>query len=159
MNELEGMLSNVLNNPEEMRRLMDMASQIVGKAGSSEARDNEPPPSERKEPAQRGDEEKPADRAAKEAPSGLNEEEGPKYRAEEEGTKDRAPLPSDLSVAALKLLRGLESGPVNNEKLAVLTAMKPFLSLERKAKLERAIQVAGILRMGMGLFELNGGTK
>ena len=89
MSELEDRIGSILNSPEEMRRITELAQSLMG---------------------------------------GVPQE--PAAPAVDGGLSDK-----------LRGLMGTSHGE-NNDKLALLEAMKPFLGEKRRRKMSRALQIA-----------------
>ena len=134
MSELEEKLENILGNPQAMAQIMSLA-QSLG-AGSQNADQPQAPPEQappRDPPPQAP--EQPALPSA----GGL---------AEMLGGLD----PSMLSAAA-GLLGQFNSGK-DDRRVALLTALRPFVREDRYAKLDQAVQIAKLSRLIRGGLEL-----
>ncbi|MGI5984370.1 MAG: hypothetical protein GXY01_06735 [Clostridiales bacterium] len=128
MNEMEGMINKLLSNPDDMKKIMDMAGQIMGTdssapSGASESGEQQAEPSHDDIPS--------LDNML----SGLDS------------------IPGGLTSVVQKLMgspaaKTLMSGALNtkNDKQELLMALKPWLSEKRKHKLEKAIMFAKVMR-------------
>lgn len=131
MNELEGMINGLMSNPDEMKKIMEMANSIMSGAGNtpSEEPPSSPPTST---PAQMPD------------LSGLGNLLG-----------GLSSLPPGISAAAQKLIQN--PAKTSGDKSALFTSLTPFLSEKRRSKLERAVQLAKMMNIGLSIFGKNGG--
>lgn len=116
MSEFEDRLNSILNDPEQLGKIADMAKHLMGGG------DSEPAPP--------------------------------------------APAPSVPSLDGLdpgmlrnmtRLLSG--AGQKNDEKLALLEALKPFLAEKRRDKLDRAMKLARMEKMAELAFGALGGER
>ena len=148
MSDLEGMINGILSNPEEMKKIMDMAGKIMGSDGGGQGA-------------------VPAAALNTHTPSldsilsGLNREGA----ASTEGNLlGGGGLKSLLSGGGLQKLLGnstvqkLISSPVvqnlvsdavnpKNDKKELFDAMKPYLSEKRRAKMDKAMKIARLARI------------
>lgn len=153
MSELEEKLESVLGNPQAMAQIMALAQSLnlggpapeasgqggAGQAGPREPDQAQPPPGERPADAP------PSDPPAPSAPSGG----GLGGMLGALGSLD----PGTLSAAA-GLIGQFNSGQ-EDQRTALLAALRPFVREERYAKLDKAIQIAKLsrlIRSGLGLF-------
>jgi len=126
--EFEEKLNSILGNQEAMGQIMALARSLTGDGGGQEGTPPEEP--------QAAPEEHPSD--------------------EEQG--NQAPLPAmpDLSALlsqvdpsmiqmAMGMLRQYQSG--DDRTAALLAALRPFLKEDRRAKLDRALQIARVTRL------------
>lgn len=141
MDDLEGMINGILSNPEEMKKIMDMAGQIMGNSGANTSA------------------------ASGSDSSGMPSLEGILSGIGSGNLNGAANLSelASLASAAQKLLgngtvQKLLSSPIvqnianealhpNNDKKALFEALKPWLSEERRRKLDRAIVFARVMRV------------
>ena len=129
MGEFEDKLNSILSSPETMEQIMALAGSIAG--GNAEG-ETPPPEGESAGAAPSGPE-----------PSGL-------------GSLFSGLDPAMLG-KLLPLIQEYQSG--NDEKQALLNALKPFLKQESQAKVEKAIQItklSHVIRSSMQLFRGDG---
>lgn len=147
MSDLEGMINGILSNPEEMKKIMDMAGKIMGPDGGlgtvPAASANSPTPS--------------LDNIL----SGLNAEGLTSAAGNLLGGGGLQSLLGDGGLQKLlgsstvqrligsPLVQNLVSGAVNpkNDKKELFDAMKPYLSEKRRHKLDKAIVFAKVMRV------------
>ena len=151
MSDLEGMINGILSNPEEMKKIMDMAGKIMGEGGAS------PEVSEGS----------PAGGAASidDILSGLNP--GDLGALGNLGSLASAAQSLLGSGTVQKLLNSSfvqnltsEALRPNNDKKELFNALKPWLSEKRQAKLEKAIVFAKVMRVaGAATPFLRGGRE
>lgn len=129
MSDFEQQLNSILSSPETMEQIMALANSISsgGASPNAEAGSGESAPTE----------------ASPSSPSGADLSGllallgGP-----------NAPLGNlapSLVQSGLDLIQEYSHG--NEEQLALLAALRPFLQEERQAKLDRAVQLARIARV------------
>ena len=157
MSDLEGMINGILSNPDEMKKIMDMAGKIMGPQGGASAAQS--------------------DGGTSQAPTldsilgGINAPTGDIASAAEKlmgggglqsllgggglqkllGSPTIQRLMSSRAVRGIlssKAVQSLASGGLNtkNDKSELFNALKPYLSVERRNKLERAIVFAKAMR-------------
>ncbi len=133
MSEFEETLGSILGNPDAMAQIMSLAQNIGGAPAPAE--EDTPPPS---------------------VPAPV---------APESSTPDLSVLMGSLGNIDPQLIQtGLqlytEFSQGEDERVALLLALRPFLKEERRAKIDRAIQIARLtrlLRVGFQLFKGRGG--
>ncbi len=130
MNELEGMINGILSNPDEMKKIMDIASSVMG----GNAAESKPPVVE-EDTAQMPD--------MSGLLSGLSKLPG-----------GIASVAQKLFGGAMSG-SGLMGG--SGDKTALLEAMRPWLSEKRKGKLETAMRVAKVMKVAGAAFFKSGG--
>lgn len=146
MSELEEKLEGILGNPQAMAQIMSLAQSLNlgGPAPASAGQEAQTQPQEQAEPPQGG--QPPADPspAAASAPnSGLGGVLGAL------GSLDAGTLSAAAS------LIGQFNGGGDDQRTALLAALRPFVKEERYAKLDKAIQIAKLsrlIRSGLELF-------
>ena len=155
MGELEEKLENILGNPQAMAQIMSLA-QSLNLGGPAPAQEGQAQPTQPQaqggepggapppQPPQGGDAPPPAPPPAPAAPGGgLGGVLGAL------GSLDA----STLSAAAG--LIGQFNGGGDDQRAALLNALRPFVKQERYAKLDKAIQIAKLsrlIRSGLELF-------
>ncbi|MCD8086755.1 MAG: hypothetical protein LUF28_10685 [Clostridiales bacterium] len=132
MEDFEEKLNTILSSPETMGQIMALANSISGKPGG-ESPVREAPPQAQEAPAQ---------------PS----QAGPVGQA-----GDMLSLLQGLDPSMLTKLSALYQAYTHGEeeKTALLSAMRPFLRPERQEKVEKALQITRISRViqtAFGLF-------
>ncbi|MCD8161804.1 MAG: hypothetical protein LUE61_11810 [Clostridiales bacterium] len=132
MEDFEEKLNTILSSPETMGQIMALANSISGKPGGE--------PSAREEPPQ-----------AQETPARPSQA-GPVGQA-----GDMLSLLQGLDPSMLTKLSALYQAYTRgeDEKAALLSAMRPFLRPERQEKVEKALQITRISRViqtAFGLF-------
>ena len=124
MSDLEGMISGILSDPDQMKKIMDMAGQIMGSSGNDS---NTMPSSGAVEAAPSLDN----------ILSGLNDSRG--------GLSDT--LQSVLGgVNNQNSSAALNTNTSKDNKQALVDALKPWLSEKRIRKLDRAMIFAKMFR-------------
>lgn len=129
MSDLEGMLNGILSNPEEMKKIMDMAGKLMGTENGET-----PAPSES-------------------APNGT-----PSLESLLQGVDIAGLTSAAQTLLGNDTIRKLLSGPFvknligevthpNNDKRELFNALKPWLSEKRRVKLEKAIVFARAMRV------------
>ena len=138
MSQLEDMINGVLNDPEQMKKIMDIAGSIMGGNGESQTAGEAEHPVE--PPTDLG--------GIMKGLSGLSGLSG-------------IPGLSGLSGGLGNLAKGFLSGAGgrDEEKTALLEAMRPWLSEKRQGKLDRAMKLARVMRIAGAAFLKNGGLK
>ena len=141
MAEFEEKLNSILSDPAAMGQIAALAQALSDPKGPEPASDSPPPSGAGPGPADAGG--------------------GPQLSALlgalGGGLGDLDP---QLIQTALGLLAAYGAG--DDRRVALLTALKPFLKPERQAKLDRAIQIARltrVIRAGFQLFEKHGGEE
>ena len=130
MSEFEEKLNSILGNPEAMAQVMNLAQSLNLGGGGGEAEGAPPPPGQGAPPAGGG---------------GLGDLLGgldPKL------LERLLPLAGELA----------GGGSGNDERLALLYALRPFLKPERRDKVERAVKAARLIHVGKKLFRNLGDT-
>lgn len=122
MDNIEDMINGVLSNPEQMKKVMELAGTFLGGENSS--------PQENKETAEEVG--SPAGASLEGLMSGLSN------------------LPGGLASAAGKLLGGSKKS--SRDKTQLLEAMKPWLSEKRRGKLDMAMKAAKVMRAAGSVF-------
>ncbi len=162
MAELEDKLNAILSNPEAMGQIMSVAKALTGGDNAAppappqeEAVTYTPVPT-KPEPAQTGQgTTQPGLESLTALLSSLSGGQGAKPGG------NSGPL-GDLDPRLLRTAAALfsEYGAADDRKIALLTALKPFLKEERYAKMDRAIQIARlsrVIRVAFQLFKSEGG--
>lgn len=128
MSEFEDRINAILGNPDEMEKIMNMASQFMGGgAGKKEE------PEQGKRPA-------PDSGPDPGGPAGLGSLGG---------------FDAEMFSKIGRLMSKVQGG---NEKTELLRAMGPYLKQERREKMEKAIRFARIAKVaGAALREYGGG--
>lgn len=121
MSELEDRLNSILNDPAQMDKITNLAKTLMGGEGSQPQRGPES-----------GDQEDGLGGLAGLARSFMGDGDG--------GGLDPAAL-GKIS----RLIR--ESSGQDNEKKALLEAMKPYLSEKRRTKMDKALKIARLARI------------
>lgn len=128
MSELEEKLGAILSNQDAMGQIMALAKSL----GGGDAADAPPPAAPNAEPS--------ASSAPEPSVSSAPEPSG-SFAAGLGGLDPRL-----LSMAA-KLAGAYSSGGGDDRRVALLTALGPFVKEERRAKLGKAIQIARLTRV------------
>ncbi|MCD7920752.1 MAG: hypothetical protein LUG45_11930 [Clostridiales bacterium] len=131
MEDFEEKLNTILSSPETMGQIMALANSISGKP-------------ERGAPAQEGSAQ-PQETPAQPPQGGAAQQTG-----------DMLSLLQGLDPSMLAKLTALYREYVRgeDEKAALLTAMRPFLRPERQEKVEKALQITRISRVIQAAFGL-----
>ena len=149
MSELEEKLESVLGNPQAMAQIMSLA-QSLNLGGSGTSSGGEPQ-------AQEQPQEQPQDNAPPSGPSAA----APPTASTGSGDGGLGGLLGGLGSLDPKLLSAAASliGQYNSgnddQRVALLTALRPFVKEKRYAKLDKAIQIAKLsrlIRSGLELF-------
>lgn len=140
MNNIEEMISSVMNDPEQMKKVMDMAGSIMGSGalsglggGEGAAAPNSPPSAESAPPLGGG-----GGFDLGNILSGLGK------------------LPGGLAGAASSFLKNSTNS--SDDKTQLLEAMKPWLSEKRRSKLDGAMKIAKVMKNAGSAFFGGGGT-
>lgn len=149
MSELEEKLEGILGNPQAMAQIMSLA-QSLNLGGSGQSPDQGQPQQPQSE--SEGASAPPAAPAPPPspppaAPAGLGGGLGGMLGAL--GSLDAGTLS-----AAAQLMGQFNSGGGDDQRVALLTALRPFVKEERYAKLDKAIQVAKLSRLIRGGLDL-----
>ena len=142
MSELEEKLEYILGNPQAMAQIMSLAQSLNGNGSASAAGDGARPQEPTSEAASA-----PAPAAAMQSPASAGAMEGGI------GNLLGGLDPNMLSAAAGLL--GQFSGGDDDRRVALLTALRPFVREQRYARLDKAIQIARLsrlIRSGLDLF-------
>lgn len=145
MSELEEKLEGILGNPQAMSQIMSLAQSLnLGGSGQDPGQgqqaDQAPGPAA---PSQSED----APAPPSPAPAGLSGGLGGMLGAL--GNLDAGTLS-----AAAQLMGQFNSGGGDDQRVALLTALRPFVKEERYAKLDKAIQIAKLSRLIRGGLDL-----
>lgn len=143
MSELEEKLENILGNPQAMAQIMSLAQSLNG--GGS------PPPAGTGEPSSAQEQASPAPAPAPSPPPPASGGAGDGLGGLLGGLGSLDPK---LLSAAAGLLGQFNSGG-DDQRVALLTALRPFVKEQRYAKLDKAIQIAKLsrlIRSGLELF-------
>ena len=143
MSELEEKLENILGNPQAMAQIMSLAQSLNG--GGS------PPPAGTGEPSSAQEQASPAPAPAPSPPPPASGGAGDGLGGLLGGLGSLDPK---LLSAAAGLLGQFNSGG-DDQRVALLTALRPFVKEQRYAKLDKAIQIAKLsrlIRSGLDLF-------
>lgn len=137
MGQLEEMINGVLSDPEQMKKIMDIAGSIMGGVGEGQSADATAAPS---------------------APSSPSTPESmPDFSSIMKGLSGLSGISGGLGNLAKGFLGG--AGGRDEEKKALLEAMRPWLSEKRQGKLDRAMKLARVMRIAGVAFLKNGGLK
>ena len=147
MSELEEKLESVLGNPQAMAQIMSLAQSLnLGGSGTSSGGEPQAQPQEQ-----------PQDNAPPSGPSAA----APPTASTGSGDGGLGGLLGGLGSLDPKLLSAAASliGQYNSgnddQRVALLTALRPFVKEKRYAKLDKAIQIAKLsrlIRSGLELF-------
>ena len=142
MSELEEKLENILGNPQAMAQIMALA-QSLNQGGQAES-------------AGDGGQAQPSGPVGADAPSPTAAPPQPPAPAGAEGGLGSllGGLDPHMLSAAAGLL-GQFSGGDDDRRVALLTALRPFVKEQRYARLDKAIQIAKLsrlIRSGLDLF-------
>ncbi len=129
MSDLEGMINGILSNPDEMKKIMDMAGKIMGEGGIPSA-----------------------------APTGSPSPEVPPADNILSGVDIGKLASAAQTLLGSGTIKKLLSSPLaqniiaeamhpNNDKKELFDALKPWLSEKRRYKLEKAIVFARVMRV------------
>lgn len=148
MSELEEKLESVLGNPQAMAQIMALAQSLNGggsppAAGAGETSQPQEQPQEQAQAQAQSPAPPPAPPASGGSGDGLGSLLG-----------GLGSLDPKLLSAAAGLIGQFNSG-ADDQRVALLTALRPFVKEERYAKLDKAIQIAKLsrlIRSGLELF-------
>ena len=151
MSELEEKLENILGNPQAMAQIMALAQSLNQGGTASAAGEGTQAQTQPQEPAASGAQSPtltpPQPPASAGAEGGL-------------GSLLRGLDPNMLSAAAGLL--GQFNGGEDDRRVALLTALRPFVREQRYARLDKAIQIAKLsrlIRSGLDLFRAKKGGE
>ena len=150
MSELEEKLENILGNPQAMAQIMSLAqslNQSGSAAGAREAAQPQP--------------QSPADAGAQPPVQAAGSDQPPASAGASEGGLGSllGGLDPKMLSAAAGLLGQFNSGD-DDRRVALLTALRPFVKEQRYARLDKAIQIARLsrlIRSGLDLFRASKG--
>ena len=150
MSELEEKLENILGNPQAMAQIMSLA-QSLNQGGSASAGDGA-----QTQPQPTADDGASSPAAAAAAPA-----QPPAPSKSPEGGLGSllGGLDPNMLSAAAGLL-GQFNGGDDDRRVALLTALRPFVREQRYARLDKAIQIARLsrlIRSGLDLFRAQKG--
>ena len=154
MAEFEDKLNAILADPEAMGQIVSIAKALTGEASSSEAGTLPPEGTAPEAPAA--------------APAPAEEPEAPRTQPDwgavlgmlgslnSGGTGSPLSALGDLDPRLIQTAVALfsEYSATDDRKIALLTAMKPFLKPERYAKVDKAVQIARLSRVIRAAFQL-----
>ena len=149
MSELEEKLESILGNPQAMAQIMSLAQSLNGSGSTASGGDGAQ--AQPQEPTSDG-ESSPAPAAATQSPASAGAMEGGI------GNLLGGLDPNMLSAAAGLL--GQFNGGDDDRRVALLTALRPFVREQRYARLDKAIQIARLsrlIRSGLDLFRARKG--
>lgn len=144
MSELEEKLESVLGNPQAMAQIMALAQSLNGGGSPPAAGAGETSQAQEQSQAQA---QSPAPPPAPPASGGSGDGLGSLLGG-------LGSLDPKLLSAAAGLIGQFNSG-ADDQRVALLTALRPFVKEERYAKLDKAIQIAKLsrlIRSGLELF-------
>lgn len=150
MDDFEDKLNAILSSPETMGQIMALANSITGQSSPQ----GETAASQETEPAPAA-----SLTAAQPAASGLPDLSG--LAGAFSGGNSPLSMLQNLDPAMLRTIGTLfhEYNRSDDEKTALLQALRPFLKPERWAKVEKAIQItrlSRVIRAAMHLFQEKG---
>lgn len=130
MSELEGMINGILSNPEEMKKIMDMAGKIMGSEGGNASA-------------------MPADSGSPDGQPVDNIFSGMDIGSLASAAQSFLSSGTVTKLLASPTVRNMigEAMHPNNDKKELFNALKPWLSEERRHKLEKAIVFARVMRV------------
>ena len=142
MAEFDDKLNSLLSNPEAMDQIMKMAQSLMGNGGGTEQPPPAAPPSGEGTAQDRG---QPVPESRNPSPSGPvvsgQPGSGPGFLS---GLGDLDPK---AIASLLPVLRELGEAQNSNAR-QLLFALRPYLKPERQDKVERALQLARLFRVG-----------
>ncbi len=149
MAEFEDKLNAILGDPEAMGQILSIAKALTGEGGSDGAA-----PATAVQPS-------PESPAAPPPPSGPADSAQPDWSAVLGllgGQSDGSPLSAlgslDPKLIQTALTLFAEYSAADDRKIALLTALKPFVRPERYAKVDKAVQIARLSRVIRVAFQL-----
>lgn len=150
MSEMEDKLNAILSSPEAMEQIMALANSLRGGGGngedsaSSEPQNASPEPLEATAPPT-----PPPDLSAL-----LSAFGGEKGSSSDDGSSLFGQNGLDPAMIANLMALMREYNRNDDQKTALLLALKPFLREERRAKVDRAIQIARLSRVIRAALQL-----
>lgn len=152
MAEFEEKLNALLGDPEAMGQILSLAKSLTGEGGT-ESREAQNPPS----PEAGGDSGAPAP-AGEGAPPQTDLSPLLSLLGGLSGDGGDSPLSAlgnlDPKLIQTAMTLFTEYSASDDRKVALLTALKPFLREERYAKVDKAIQIARLSRVIRAAFQL-----
>ena len=154
MSELEEKLEHILGNPQAMAQIMSLAQSLNQSGSAAPAGDG----------AQAQSQEQTSDGASPPAPATAAPSSQLPGSAGDEGGLGSllGGLDPNMLSAAAGLLGRFNSGD-DDRRVALLTALRPFVREQRYARLDKAIQIAKLsrlIRSGLDLFRAgHGGSQ
>jgi len=170
MAELEEKLNSILSDPEAMGQIVSIAKALTGEDAGRQSQpqpapapadgyvpvESEQPPSGSPAPAQDGAAQQPDWSAVLGLLSSLSG--GASADPSSNPLSALGDLDPKLVSAAVRLFS--EYSAADDRKIALLTALKPFLKEERYARVDKAVQIAKlsrVIRVAFQLFKKGGG--
>lgn len=162
MAELEEKLNAILSDPEAMGQIASIARALTG--GGMPSPDPEPAPEvspappvyEPVEPLQTGGGPEPGEESAPDWSALLGALRG--LSGGDAGAGDGSPLSLLGELDPALVQKGLrlfsEYSAADDQRAALLSALKPFLKEERQAKVEKAVRLARLSRVIRAAFQL-----
>lgn len=147
MSELEEKLENILGNPQAMAQIMALAQSLNQNAPAAPAGEAAQPQPQPREPAAGASPPVPAAAAPALPPAPAGAPEG-----------GLGSLLGGLDLNMLSTAAGLLgqfNGGDDDRRVALLTALRPFVKEQRYARMDKAIQIARLsrlIRSGLDLF-------
>ena len=145
MSELEEKLEHILGNPQAMAQIMSLAQSLNQSGPAASSGDG----------AQTQPQEPTSDGASPPAPAAAAPAHPPASAGVEGGLGNLlGGLDPNMLSAAAGLLGQFNSGN-DDRRVALLTALRPFVKEQRYGKLDKAIQIAKLsrlIRSGLDLF-------
>jgi len=140
VSELEGMINGILSNPEEMKKIMEMAGKIMG----SESGNSSAMPADNGTPVTQ-----PGDNTLPEIDIGSLAAAAQSFLSSDTVKK----------LLASPIVRNIigEAMHPNNDKKELFNALKPWISEERRHKLDKAIVFARVMRVAGAATLIKGG--
>lgn len=159
MDDMTGTINNILNDPEQMKKVMEMAGQIMGKGGDAAA---SPPPEGQTAPSlgsilsSLGGNSGGADPQLSNLLGGVGAKLGGLFGGGASPLGNLFGGGAGLQNMIQNAARSFNSG---NDKKQLIEALKPYLSESRQRKLDRAMVFAKVMHVAGAAALLGGGPK
>ena len=177
MGDFEDKLNNILSNPAELEKIMGLASRLmggsdtgtasVGMSASSSGGNSDNSRQRSRDEGAPTVPSLPSTINAASPQSGLSEEKTGSAQSAvtaDAGAGLASALPTLMNSNMLRQLGGLMSNSMSSasagdNKMALLNAMGPYLSRERREKLQKAMRFAKMAKLAREIFREYGGES
>lgn len=146
MGELEGKITDILNSPEDMQKILNIARSFTG--GDISVSETEQK------------EKKPVTETVPESIPVSSPESNPEAIESSSGfSLDDLEISPDMLKTLGSVMGELTSSSGGENKASMLSTITPFLKTERQAQLKRAFSLAKMAKVALGIFADSGSGK